>query len=61
MVNLAQYLMSGGFTFNGIYEQALEKYGGLIRGKDFWSERLPEDHPVYTAFFDMSGRHAFRL
>ena len=53
MANLAQYLMSGGFTFNGIYEQSLEKYGGLIRGKDFWSERLPEDHPVYTAFFDM--------
>ena len=59
MVNLAQYLMSGGFTFNGIYEQALEKYGGLIRGKDFWSERLPEDHPVYTAFFDISGGMPF--
>ena len=59
MANLAQYLMSGGFTFNGIYEQALEKYGGLIRGKDFWSERLPEDHPVYTAFFDISGGMPF--
>ena len=59
MVNLAQYLMSGGFTFNGIYEQALEKYGGLVRGKDFWSERLPEDHPVYTSFFDMSGGMPF--
>ena len=55
MANLAQYLMSGGFTFSGIYEQALEKYGGLVRGKDFWSERLPEDHPVYTSFFDLSG------
>ena len=59
MANLAQYLMSGGFTFNGIYEQALEKYGGLVRGKDFWSERLPEDHPVYTTFFDMSGGMPF--
>ena len=59
MANLAQYLMSGGFTFNGIYEQSLEKYGGLVRGKDFWSERLPEDHPVYTAFFDMSGGMPF--
>jgi len=59
MANLAQYLMSGGFTFNGIYEEALEKYGGLIRGKDFWSERLPEDHPVYTAFFDLSGGMPF--
>lgn len=59
MANLAQYLKSGGFTFNGIYEEALEKYGGLIRGKDFWSERLPEDHPVYTAFFDLSGGMPF--
>lgn len=59
MANLAQYLMSGGFTFNGIYEEALEKYGGLIRGKDFWSERLPEDHSIYTAFFDLSGGMPF--
>ena len=59
MANLAQYLKSGGFTFNGIYEEALEKYGGLVRGKDFWSERLPEDHPVYTAFFDLSGGMPF--
>ena len=59
MANLAQYLMSGGFTFSGIYGEALEKYGGLIRGKDFWSERLPEDHPVYTAFFDISGGMPF--
>ncbi len=55
MANLAQYLVAGGFTFNGIYGEALEKYGGLVRGKDFWSERLPEDHPVYTSFFDLSG------
>ena len=55
MANYAQYLMSGGFTFTGLHGEALEKYGGLIHGKDFWSERLPEDHPVYTAFFDMSG------
>lgn len=55
MANLAQYLMSGGFTFSGIYGEALEKYGGLVRGKDFWTERLPEDHPVYTSFFDLSG------
>ncbi len=55
MANLAEYLMAGGFTFNGIYEEALEKYGGLVRGKDFWSERLPENHPVYTSFFDLSG------
>ena len=62
MANLAHYLMSGGFIFvhiNGKYTEALEKYGGLIRGKDFWSERLPEDHPVYTAFFDLNGGMPF--
>ena len=59
MANLAQYLMSGGFTFGGLYGEALEKYGGLVRGKDFWSERLPEDHPVYTTFFDLSGGMPF--
>ena len=37
----------------------MEKYGGLIRGKDFWSERLPETHPVYTAFFDLKGGMPF--
>ena len=61
MANLAQYLMSGGFTFSGIYEQALEKYGGLVRGKDFWSERLPEDHPRLYFLFRPKWGHAFRL
>ena len=59
MANYAQYLMSGGFTFTGIHGEALEKYGSLVRGKDFWSERLPEDHPVYTAFFNLSGGMPF--
>lgn len=59
MANLAQYLIAGGFTFNGIYGEALEKYGGLVHGKDFWSERLPDDHPVYTSFFDLSGGMPF--
>ena len=59
MANLAQYLISGGFSFSGINGEALEKYGGLINGKDFWSERLPEDHPVYTSFFDLSGGMPF--
>ncbi|MXW78342.1 MAG: DUF4159 domain-containing protein [Gemmatimonadetes bacterium] len=59
MANLAQYLMSGGFMLSGIHEEALEKYGGLVRGKDFWSERLPEDHPVFTSFFDLSGGMPF--
>lgn len=59
MAHLAQYLSSGGFVFGGIYEEALEKYGGLVRGKDFWSERLPETHPIYTTFFDLSGGMPF--
>ena len=62
MANLAHYLMSGGFMFahiNGKYAEALEKYGGIVYGKDFWSERLPEDHLVYTSFFDLSGGMPF--
>ena len=59
MANLAQYLMAGGFTFGGLHGEALEKYGGLVQGKDFWSERLPEDHPVYTSFFDLGGGMPF--
>ena len=59
MANLAQYLMSGGFSFGGLHGQALEKYGGLVQGKDFWSERLPEDHLVYTTFFDLKGGMPF--
>ena len=59
MANLAQYLMSGGFMFGGLHGEALEKYGGLVQGKDFWSERLPEDHPVYTSFFDLGGGMPF--
>ncbi|MFP6643791.1 MAG: DUF4159 domain-containing protein, partial [Candidatus Latescibacterota bacterium] len=59
MANLAQYLMAGGFTFGEIYDEALEKYGGLVRGKDFWSERLLDTHPVYSAFFDLKGGMPF--
>ena len=58
MANLANYLTGGGFVFGnvvGSYGEGLEKYGNLIRGKDFWTERLPEDHPVYGAFFDLHG------
>lgn len=41
--------------FGGIWEQALEKYGHLVRGRDFWSARLPDNHPIFTAFFDIKG------
>ena len=53
--NLARYLLAGGFVFGGIWTEALEKYGGLVSGKDFWTQRLPDDHPVYSAFFDLKG------
>jgi hypothetical protein len=62
MGNLADYLLAGGFVLGnvvGAYGEGLEKYGNLVRGKDFWTERLPEDHPVYTAFFDLKGGMPF--
>ena len=70
LANLAEYLLAGGFVFgdrkpgdltNEVirpvhgWDEALEKYGGLVKGKDFWSERLPEDHPIFTAYFDVGG------
>ena len=57
--NLARYLLAGGFVmaedpdFDGIWTEALEKYGGLIRGRDFYTERLAQDHPIFTAYFDL--------
>ena len=65
MEHLAKYLLAGGFIYGvtgndevkdfwtTYIEVALEKYGGLMRGKDFWTQRLPEDHPLFSAFFDL--------
>ena len=58
MANLTDYLVTGGFVLGNVvdnYGEGLEKYGNLIRGKDFWTERLPEDHPIFSAFFDLRG------
>jgi hypothetical protein len=55
MAHLAKYLLAGGFVFGGIWGEALEKYGGLVQGRDFWNERLPDDHPIFTSFFDIKG------
>ena len=52
---LCRYMLAGGFLFGGTWGEALEKYGGLVSGRDFWSERLPNDHPVFSAFFDLRG------
>ena len=57
--NLAHYLLAGGFVmaedhnFEGFWVEALEKYGGLVAGRDFHTERLAADHPIFTAYFDL--------
>ncbi|NKB68686.1 MAG: DUF4159 domain-containing protein [Candidatus Latescibacteria bacterium] len=60
MEQLSRYLQEGGFclllslNFNS-FREALEKYGGLVWGQDMWRERLPEDHPLFAAFFEFEG------
>lgn len=36
--------MAEQFDFEGFWTEALEKYGGLIKGRDFYTDRLGEDH-----------------
>ncbi len=67
MAQLARYLLEGGFVigdtwesdegrlFWAIWGEALEKHGGLVQGRDFWNARLPDDHPLFTSFFDIRG------
>lgn len=55
MENYARYMMSGGFIMGGYHPEALVKYGGLVEGYDFWSERLLPDHPIFSAFFSLKG------
>jgi len=55
--NQFQYLIQGGFIMGGIgdAEKHLSQVltnGGLVERKDFWSDILPEDHPIYNAFLD---------
>jgi hypothetical protein len=54
---MTRYLMNGGFIFGStaFAHEGLEKYGGLVEGRDFWSERLPDDHPVFSAYFEFKG------
>ena len=57
MESLARYLVGGGFILGGLggrAQEALIKYTGLVRGRDFWHENLKEGHPVFTAFFDIN-------
>jgi len=56
--NMAHYFLAGGFFLGHIPPpliQGLEQYGGLVQGRDFWEARIPEDHPLFTAFFDILG------
>ena len=58
MEHLSRYLLAGGFIFGNLgtaVEEALEKYGGLVHGRDFWNQRLAEDHPLFVAYFDLKG------
>ena len=55
MEHLARYVLGGGFIFGGISTEYLEKYGNLVNGQDFWTQTLPETHPVFSAFFDVKG------
>ena len=50
---LARYVIGGGFVFGSVPTEALVKYGGLIEGRDFFRERIPNDHPIYNCFFDL--------
>jgi len=56
--NLAQYLLNGGFIIGPLtteIAEGLEKYGGLVSGRDFWQARVPDDHAVYGSYFDIRG------
>lgn len=60
MEQLVRYLTAGGFIFAidlglEIYREGLEKYGGLVWGRDAWVERLPDDHPIFFSYFSIAG------
>jgi hypothetical protein len=57
IINLTRYLKMGGFIYGGFNNliEGLEKYAGMVSGRDFYIERLPEDHPMFTCFFDIKG------
>jgi hypothetical protein len=41
-------------AFEGL-RKALEKYGGLVEGRDFYTQRLMDDHPLFSAYFDLGA------
>ncbi len=57
---LVAYLQNGGFVLDielGLesYREGLEKYGNLVWGRDAWVEHLPDDHPLYSSYFELPG------
>ena len=52
---LARYVIKGGFVFGDVPNEALVKYGGLVEGMDFFRERIPIDHPIYSCFFELGA------
>ena len=69
--NIARYLVRGGFVLleglnrdevrrggrdiYGYLREALQQYGGLVEGQDFYLARLPDDHSLFSAYFDLGG------
>lgn len=56
LAQLSRYLTEGGFVLDpglglDTYREGLEKYGGLVWGRDAWEERLADDHPLFSAYF----------
>lgn len=57
---LVAYLLAGGFVLDiewGLeaYREGLEKYGGLVWDRDARVEHLPDDHPLYSSYFELPG------
>ncbi len=62
--NQFQYLIQGGFIMGGVgdVEKRLSQVlmnGGLVERKDFWSDILSENHPIYNAFFNIGFQSYF--
>jgi len=54
MAGAAGYLKAGGFILGRtLWTEELEKFGGLVQGRDFHYGRIPDNHPVYQSFFDI--------
>lgn len=57
--HLEAYLLGGGFavcpSIERVLRQAFETHSGLRWGSEVRTGELPADHPIYTAFYDLSS------